>query len=376
MLIKYINISRRMYLLKKNIKYIFNFFSRIKNFLFLLKDLSCIIERIEFLEKNIIIKSKLFDYKYYNETYQYNFSKFEAVDSWYKNWKINNENPSKFINVAYCKNRINNINPILCYLSYGKERLFSANNRNSVRNNECIYLYNKYQTLKRSRKSKSVVYTCITNDYDDIFEIDIYNYIDYDWDYVCFTDNKYHIAKSKIGIWDIRPLQFDNLDHTRNNRWHKIHPHIIFPEYKESIYIDANINILSNYLFKIVKEKNKNIIIPEHFKNICIFSEYTDVLLSRLDDSEIVYNEMKYIISQGMIKNYGLTENNIIYRKHHDKKIINIMEHWWKMVENFSKRDQLSLSYILWKNNIIPNDISFTNIRFLINDFYIWNHKK
>lgn len=46
----------------------------------------------------------------------------------------------------------------------------------------------------------------------------------------------------------------------------------------------------------------------------------------------------------------GLTENNVIYRKHKDPRCIKVMEDWWYMVENYSRRDQLSLFYVLWKN--------------------------
>ena len=62
-------------------------------------------------------------------------------------------------------------------------------------------------------------------------------------DYVCFTDNE--SLKSKL--WDVRLVkgQIEG-DHTRNNRYYKINPHKVFPEYDISIYIDGNFLIIGD----------------------------------------------------------------------------------------------------------------------------------
>ena len=50
-------------------------------------------------------------------------------------------------------------------------------------------------------------------------------------------------------------------------------------------------------------------------------------------------------------REFGLSENNIIFRKHNIDLIIEMMNTWWYELNNETKRDQLSLGYILWKNN-------------------------
>jgi len=75
--------------------------------------------------------------------------------------------------------------------------------------------------------------------------------------------------------------------------------------------------------------------------------------------------------------NYGLTENNLIYRKHNDSKIISMIEDWWYFIENYTKRDQFSFSYVLWKHGLKPQDIAIPNIRPLVNSFRIdADHRK
>ena len=77
---------------------------------------------------------------------------------------------------------------------------------------------------------KIACYTALVGDYDNLLNP---VYITDEWDYICFTDQK--ISGSK---WKIRPLQhIIAKDPIRTNRWHKLNPHILFPEYDYSIYI-------------------------------------------------------------------------------------------------------------------------------------------
>lgn len=234
---------------------------------------------------------------------------------------------------------------------------------------------NNYLANKKTRKASSVIYTCVTNGYDDIREIACPGYINPDWDYICFTDDAEDIAAEHIGIWEIKPLAFNQLDNTRNNRWHKMHPHVLFPEYKESIYIDANIDILSQYIFKATHEINKPFILPMHPTRTCIYKEFELVLSEFLDDPKKILQARKLISKSRMPNDYGLTENNILYRRHNEPSVISIMSEWWDMIEKYSRRDQLSLAWLLWKNGMHLSDISIPNARSLTCDFCVFPHK-
>jgi len=233
----------------------------------------------------------------------------------------------------------------------------------------------RYLTDKNNRKASSVIYTCITNGYDEIKEIACPGFINPEWDYVCFTDNLDDIAAGHIGIWEIKPLAFDQLDSTRNNRWHKTHPHVLFPEYNESIYIDANIDILSPYLFNVIRNIDMPFILPRHPTRNCIYKEFDFVLSEFLDNPRKILQERKLISMSGMPKDYGLTENNILYRRHNEPSVIAIMREWWNMIEKYSRRDQLSLTWLLWKGGMQIADICIPNARFLANDFCVFPHK-
>jgi hypothetical protein len=56
-----------------------------------------------------------------------------------------------------------------------------------------------------------------------------------------------------------------------------------------------------------------------------------------------------------MPADFGLSENNVLLRYHGDSHIRGVMELWWQEVAGGSRRDQLSLSYVLWRRGIVPS---------------------
>lgn len=215
-----------------------------------------------------------------------------------------------------------------------------------------------YREYSATHQRKKVIYTCITGNYDNLIQ---HNYIDYDYDYVCFTDSADLLRIGSFGVWTIKQLEYSEYDNTRNNRWHKMHPHILFPDYEESIYVDGNIDIQTDLLFNLIDKKDI-IKIPIHAGD-CIYDECHNITKKRKDTKENVKKIIDFLQKENFPKHYGLNENCIIYRKHNNKKIVAIMEMWWNFISNYSKRDQLSLSYILWKFDIKPCDIAFPNVR-------------
>ena len=168
----------------------------------------------------------------------------------------------------------------------------------------------------------------------------------------------------------------NDLDNVRLNRYHKINPHIILPEYEESIYIDANVNILTPYLFELIKFLNKDLLVPKLNFQDCIYQHLDFIKQKRWDEASILENWKKLLIKQKFPPHYGMTENNVIYRKHNKAPIKDIMAEWWNCVEHYSKRDQLSFSYVLWQHNINISDICFPNAREDIDNFCIIPHEK
>jgi glycosyltransferase involved in cell wall biosynthesis/ubiquinone/menaquinone biosynthesis C-methylase UbiE len=221
-----------------------------------------------------------------------------------------------------------------------------------------------------------VVYTCITGGYDDLIN---HGFVNPNWDYVCFTDSK-ELLNNKNLLWQIKPLEFKELDDVRNQRWYKLHPHLLFSQYKKSLWVDANINIIDGSVFgdiEIIESKNGKISIPIHPERNCIYDELKTCLDFGKDNSNLMKDQVSIMEKDRFPRKYGLFETGIIYREHNNKNIIKIMEDWWWWVKNYSRRDQLSLTYVLWKNNfkIDPlSEVSYRKkpgIQFVYNDNHI-----
>lgn len=226
-----------------------------------------------------------------------------------------------------------------------------------------------FDEIDFSHKRNHVIYTCITGGYDNLIQPSCYNP---DYDYICFTDNKDWIEKGIIGVWQIRSLFENKFSNALNNRWHKTHPRILFPEYDDSIYIDGNIDILTDSIFSQIERKKNPIVIPVHFARDCVYKEIATLGGSNKIKKEHL-NAMKLFLKYGNFpKHYGLNENNLIYRKHNQKDVVAIMEEWWELILNVAPRDQLSLPYVLWTHNIKPSDIGITNIRLQPQNFSLY----
>ena len=324
-------------------------------------------QRVLYLEAEIVRKSGLWDENYYIRTYHPEMRKHEALMHYMtKGWQ-NNESPSPLLDASLYNCKLYT-NPILDYVLRGQYQLTR------------LFFENKYlpsnANIKINKVSQKVVYTCITNNYDDIENIRNYHCTDTSWHYVCFTDNQEWIEKKQIGIWKIQPLAYTELDNTRNNRWHKCHPHILFPKYEESIYIDANINIISEKFWNMLSLTDKDILLPIHSERIDLYKELIWAKEMRFDENILIDEQYRIIKETGFPENYGMFENNIIYRKHNQKEIISMMEEWWSFIKDYCRRDQCSLAYIFWKYNRKIKDYAFENTRIDYQNFCLFPHNK
>ena len=95
----------------------------------------------------------------------------------------------------------------------------------------------KYLKYKPKRKPKAVIYSAGIGSYDKLI---VPNCIDFDIDYVFYTDNEKLLSKNDT-VWEFRPAQYMELDNVRNSRWHKTQPHLLFPENKISKSFNSTI---------------------------------------------------------------------------------------------------------------------------------------
>lgn len=225
-----------------------------------------------------------------------------------------------------------------------------------------FFLDNKkyYPTCSNNGKvnlenQRIAVYTVIIGDYDDLKEPLFYSE---NCDYYVITD-KLNIDEEsiwkKIMIADY--INVEEFSNTEIARYVKTHPHIFFKEYSYSLFIDGNFLIVADIMPLFSGFSSKFLGLHIHPSNECIYKEGNDVIALRKSNLTDVKTQLNYYRKQGFPKNYGLFETNIMIRKHNDKECIKIMEEWWNQMKQYTKRDQLSLTYVLWKLGYSFNDI-------------------
>lgn len=328
--------------------------------------------------RQIVLASPFWDENYYFRHYSQAVleSKLTPIDHFMQiGWKLGYNPNFNFIVTDFQKKYpfVEGHNPLVHYLEIG--RFWGCGLVKNAYPADAASI-SDYWRVRESRTSKKVFYTCITDDYDDLSQIKGYSYINPEWDYVCFTDNESYIRQKRYGIWEIRPLQFSDLDNARNNRYHKILVHKVFPEYEQSVYIDGNINIRTPYLFEQIQLKDSTLIQPIQCCGYCLYKDI-DWAMKRECDTEALKKQLEIFRRDGFPENYGLFENNLIYRRHHDPIIVDIMEKWWKWVCDYCRRDQSSLMYELWKHGIAPTENNtINNTRVDVYNFCAFSHAK
>lgn len=200
-----------------------------------------------------------------------------------------------------------------------------------------------------NKENRLLVYTALFGDYDALID-PTENFEG--CDFVCFTDQR----NLKSDIWEICLVEECDLPPNMMNRHYKFFPHLYFPDYEYSLYIDANIKIKKNvYDFPSKYLVDHSVSIPKHFARSCVYEEAKEVVKFGKANPSDVNKQVEFYKKKFFPINYGLLENNIILRRHNDVEIINLMNHWWGQIELHTARDQLSLMVSLWELNVCVN---------------------
>ncbi len=228
---------------------------------------------------------------------------------------------------------------ILTYMQYRKkiniQYQFARNAALHYGNEE-----NKFNT------DKIVIYTAIQGDYDDLKDP---LFIDPNITYVCFTDNK----NVKSDIWNIKYID-ESVDSALSIRKYKVLPHLYFKEFETSVWVDGNL-LIQKDIRKFIKKygRGSDFLCFPHDQRRCIYDEGAEVIRLRRAPKSAVIQQMAYYLQNYYPENNGLLWCGFMVRNHNNSKLIKVMEEWWEQINRFSKRDQISLPYILYQNQYL-----------------------
>lgn len=195
---------------------------------------------------------------------------------------------------------------------------------------------------------RKVVYTALTGGYDALEQ---HEYVNPEYDYICFSND--FGDKKKVGIWTIRQIDYPSDDKQLQSRYPKLQPHKVVGEYDFSLYVDANVNIRTPYVFNRIEEllaQGVKLAGVKHQFRDCLYEEGFRVWISGVDKNiGAIRKQLGYYKQEGFPRHYGMYEANVIFRQHNDPVVVEQSNEWWQLRLNYSKRDQLGFSFTLWK---------------------------
>lgn len=169
-------------------------------------------------------------------------------------------------------------------------------------------------------------------------------------------------------IDDTLMIKFDKFkDDRMNARACKILSHK-FVKCDISIWVDANIytQVPDETMVKEML-KDYDVVFFKHTHRDCVYDEIAACKILNKETDESLKEYLDFLRDEKYPEHNGLMETGCIIRRHNER-VIEMNNMWWAELTRYSKRDQISLPYVLSK---LPNlnygviDASIFNYKYL-----------
>lgn len=237
----------------------------------------------------------------------------------------------RFIDVAY--NLVN---------YYGKSRTFSGFDQD--RSAEIV----AYQETVRSRNGRPAnvaLVTVIIGPFDSLL---LPKYLEPEVDYYCISDT----VTDGYGVYRIQTPPYIDADPRRSARYIKANLIKLFPGYDFVIWVDANVLIqtrVATFVSHVRTSGHAIGAIPHPIRSSYV-EEANEAIRLKLDDAEIIKQQLAAYEEIPAIRNEALIETNFMIFDSRNPVSSAFQQLWWSQINKFSRRDQLSINYALFKS--------------------------
>lgn len=222
---------------------------------------------------------------------------------------------------------------------------------------------------------KVAIYTVVFGAYDNLRSPMFFS--DH-CDYFVLTDQTSFDNITGYQRYDLSKFesQTEGMTTLEKARFYKTHPHLLFPEYEYSVFVDGNVQIVADITSEVKKLGKSFIAIHDQPGRDCIYDEAVAIVALGKANKSDAFNQINEYFQQGFPKHFGMFQTNVLVRRHNQEKCIDVMEQWWDEMSKHTKRDQLSLTYSLWKNGLSYSDVSLLGLNTAKNpSFRVIKHK-
>lgn len=193
-----------------------------------------------------------------------------------------------------------------------------------------------------------------------------------DVDYICVTDREISNSTNGWQTMHIEPLLPD--DKFRSSREPKTLPHLFFPGYRRSLYLDSTVKLKTNpsQLWQhLIRDKKTIFGGVHHSFRRTVKDEFIAVNSAKYDKTTTLQDQMvAYHLHYPNILTAQPVWGGMLARRHNDPDCITSMNIWFANILRYSRRDQLSLPIALAK--LRPEQINVVNFDLHDSIFHTW----
>lgn len=205
--------------------------------------------------------------------------------------------------------------------------------------------------------NKTIIYTVITDNYDSIKQPLVVE----EWvEYILFTNN---CEIREAGVWKVVHIQSLNIvdrSEKENNillsRRVKMLAHEYLPRgYDVSVYVDADMLLKESFSELLDTMADSRLMAAcRHSYCASVKEEIDDLLEKCMVDALQIENQWQRYVEWGFEDDLGISENGLLIRRHHDARVIQLMELWWEEYQHGCLRDQVSLMPCMHRIGFMP----------------------
>lgn len=205
--------------------------------------------------------------------------------------------------------------------------------------------------MKVSVNKKIIAYTAIFGLRDLVQDL---QWTNTDIPFYCFTDQP-TLSLPLPNITCVTAPK-PSLSNAKSAKFYKHSPHLFFPDYEYSVWLDGNLRLKPNIA------ENLNTIVPDilwksnfaalsHEHRNCSYEEGVVCRKLKLDSHDILSSQLSYYKNKGKFPlNAGLISAGFLIRRHNEEVVKEFESVWWGQILEFSCRDQVSFGYAVCKS--------------------------
>lgn len=197
------------------------------------------------------------------------------------------------------------------------------------------------QQITVDQSGRRVVYTANFGGYDRLHEpVSPPG----DTEFVCFTNQ----SNLRSEYWKIVNVDFVFRDPRRTARLFKCLPHILFPGYTNSLWVDGNFIVHREFFEFWDSHPASPMRCFKHPERKCLYDEARVCRSKGKDDRSLLDHQVDQYRRMSMPDKFGLIASGVLARLHLNHEVAQFCEEWLQEIDKYSVRDQISFPLVAW----------------------------